>query len=208
MNVSLISLIIYGLIILGAYLIGAIPTGYIISKLFGNINILKKGSGNIGASNVGRELGKKFFFLVFFIDAGKALCAVKLSVYLLDLFFISYNFYFLFFTSLVLLLGNCFSVFLKFYGGKGVATSIGILLALYPLKLSLFFMLIWGIIFFITYIPSYASLGAISLTVIFSSFFDVCEHEKILFLWLILTLVIIRHWDNIVLLRKKFLSGE
>lgn len=108
-----------------AYLVGSIPSGYLVARACGIDDIRQHGSGNIGATNVARVLGKKFFIIVLLLDFAKA-------------------YGFLFFVSLLvplaprviaagaLLLGNAFPVFLHFKGGKGVATSLGILAALNP----------------------------------------------------------------------------
>lgn len=108
-----------------AYLIGAIPTGYLIARLQGIADIRQHGSGNIGATNVARLLGVKYFFLIFALDALKA------SVYLFCLASaVSYQECLL--AAAALLIGNGYSIFLRGTGGKGVATSAGILAVLYP----------------------------------------------------------------------------
>src|SRR5436190_18177341 len=116
-----------------AYLIGSIPFGLIVGLAKG-VDPRKGGSGNIGATNVARLLGKKFFFLVFFLDLGKSLVPMLIAsaivhrmercdwvVYLLWLG-----------VGFAAVLGHMFSVFLKFKGGKGVATSAGMMLGLFP----------------------------------------------------------------------------
>src|SRR5690348_15473304 len=102
-----------------AYLVGAIPTGYLIAKLKGITDIRQHGSGNIGATNVSRILGKHYFFLIFFLDAGKA----YLFIHALKAHF-SFN-YLCIFASIVLV-GNGYSIFLRGSGGKGVATLFGL----------------------------------------------------------------------------------
>jgi glycerol-3-phosphate acyltransferase PlsY len=115
-----------------AYLIGAIPTGYLIAKLNGIADIRAHGSGNIGATNVARFLGKHYFFIIFFIDAGKAF----LCMHLLQPYF-DYNY--LCFFAAILLFGNGYSIFLQGTGGKGVATLCGLLTALDPKALIILF---------------------------------------------------------------------
>ena len=118
-----------------AYLVGAIPFGLIVGLAKG-VDPRKAGSGNIGATNVARLLGKRFFFLVFTLDLGKSLVPMLIAsaiahrvpeaerdwrVYLLWLL-----------VGFAAVLGHMFSVFLKFKGGKGVATSAGVMLGLWP----------------------------------------------------------------------------
>ena len=117
-----------------AYLIGAIPFGYLTAKRFRGIDIRTVGSGNIGATNVGRVLGFRFFLLVFGFDMAKGLLPTLgfPNVFTLltaqptppDLRVL---------VALATILGHNFPVYLKFKGGKGVATSLGAVLALDPL---------------------------------------------------------------------------
>jgi len=145
------------------YLIGSIPTGYWFAKYLFNIDVTKHGSGNIGATNVARVLGsKKYFFLIFFIDFLKAF----LSLFFVKLFF-HQDLSFFIAASICLLLGNSFSVFLKFKGGKGVATTLGILAFLLSIKFFIFFIVCWAIVLFFAKRVGVASLLAIYLTTIF-----------------------------------------
>ncbi len=102
-----------------AYLVGSIPTGYLLAKWYGIQDIRSHGSGNIGATNVARVLGKQFFVIVLLLDFAKAyvvLCAVQSVIP--DLLVLP---------AIALLIGNAYSVFLHFTGGKGAATSLGII---------------------------------------------------------------------------------
>jgi glycerol-3-phosphate acyltransferase PlsY len=121
-----------------AYIIGAIPTGFIIARVWGIDDITQHGSGNIGATNVARVLGKKFFLLVFFIDAAKAYCYLWLLTSLTPLIYLHYV------CAALLLMGNSFSIFLQGKGGKGVATAVGILAFFDPILLGLLFILWLG----------------------------------------------------------------
>lgn len=137
------------------YLIGSIPTGYIIVKLKTGQDIRKIGSGSTGATNVKRVLGKKWFFIVMILDAIKGALPVVLAV----LFLKAYAQYGI--TPVIaaasVLLGHSKSIFLKFTGGKSVASGVGTILALcWPVGLCI--AVIWGII---TYISKYVSLGSI-----------------------------------------------
>jgi len=106
------------LLMAGAYLLGSIPTGYIVVKAMTGKDIRKTGSGNIGATNVKRVLGMKWFLLVLFLDALKGFIPVFVSTALLaeKLPFVPVT------TGLAAILGHTFTLFLGFKGGKGVAT--------------------------------------------------------------------------------------
>ncbi len=117
--------ITFGFMLIG-YLIGSIPTGYIVAKIMG-VDIQKLGSGNIGATNILRNLGVVPAAIVVLIDPLKGMLSVSIPMLLgLDSVTIAL-------TALCTLLGNLFNVFLGFKGGKGVATSMGIFLGIDPL---------------------------------------------------------------------------
>lgn len=125
------------LLILGAYLVGAIPFGLLIAKSKG-VDIRKHGSGNIGATNVGRVLGKKFFVICFVLDMLKGL-APTLAFGLISGIIgsnesVSPVDYWWWLGAMVApVLGHMFSPFIGFKGGKGVATGLGSLLAVFPI---------------------------------------------------------------------------
>lgn len=117
-----------------SYLIGSIPFGLLVGFSRG-VDVRKSGSGNIGASNVGRLLGKKFFFLVFFLDFLKGLAPMAVASYFVhrDYPDRTWQIYLLWLAvGFAAVIGHMFSLFLKFKGGKGVATSAGVMLGLYP----------------------------------------------------------------------------
>lgn len=138
-----------------SYLIGSIPTGYIIVKLFTGQDIRTIGSGSTGATNVKRIMGKKWFFIVMLLDALKGALPVVLTA--------------LFATALAHLgvlpvlaavcaiLGHSKSVFLNFTGGKSVASGVGTLMAL-NWQAGLIIAAVWGIV---TWVSKYVSLGSI-----------------------------------------------
>lgn len=137
------------------YLIGSIPTGYIIVKLMTGQDIREIGSGSTGATNVKRVLGKKWFFTVMILDAVKGAVPVLLAYFFLH----AYQQYGLtpVLAAIFVLIGHSKSIFLKFTGGKSVASGVGTILALcFPVGLLI--AVIWGII---TYISKYVSLGSI-----------------------------------------------
>jgi glycerol-3-phosphate acyltransferase PlsY len=154
------------ILIVTAYFIGSIPFGLLVGWTRG-IDVRKAGSGNIGASNVGRLLGKRYFWLVMFLDMFKSLLPMLLAAYLTSASAHSPLMFGLWlgvgFSSL---LGHMFSIYLKFQGGKGVASSAGILLGLYPyLTLPGLVTIAAFIVFFLA--TRYISVGSIAAAIVF-----------------------------------------
>ncbi len=119
----------WGLFLVAAYLLGSIPTGLIFAKAKG-IDLRATGSGNIGATNVARTLGKKIGIIVLILDALKGAIPVA------ALFSLNYHeqeAYLLTATGIAAISGHCFPVWLRFKGGKGVATSLGVFLVTAPI---------------------------------------------------------------------------
>lgn len=152
MDIKIIEIIVT---IVAAYLIGSIPTGYIIVKLATGQDIRQIGSGSTGATNVKRVMGKKWFFITLLLDAFKGALPVILATLLAKTF-----------TGIGLLpviaavaviLGHSKSIFLKFTGGKSVASGVGTILAL-NWQVGLIIAVIWATI---TYLSKYVSLGSI-----------------------------------------------
>ncbi len=134
------------------YLLGAFPSGKIVAKLRG-IEITEHGSGNVGATNVSRVLGKRSGLTTLLLDVGKGLLAISIAGWLgLDQETKAL-------VAVATVAGHCFSVPGKLPGGKGVATSLGVLLALSPGTAS-FSLLVFIVIFWICRIVSVASVGA------------------------------------------------
>ena len=125
---------------LGAYLLGSIPTGLILAKFFSSKDIRIEGSGNIGATNVTRVLGKRLGAMTFLGDALKGYVPVWTGALLFESTQASCLF------GAAAFLGHLFPVFLKFRGGKGVATAFGIFLYLAPLVVLLEAVLFAGIV--------------------------------------------------------------
>ena len=142
------------IIILACYLFGSIPFGLLVGLSRG-VDIRKLGSGNIGATNVLRILGKKAGIMVFLLDTLKGLGAVLICRY----FFKNHNYmdYLIVAGALASVAGHTLSPFLKFKGGKGVATSLGVMFGL-NWVIALIAFAIWGIVVAIT---KYVSLGSI-----------------------------------------------
>ena len=143
-----------------AYIIGSIPTGYIIVKAKTGQDIRTIGSGSTGATNVKRVLGKNYFFLVMFLDAlkgalpvvlAKLFATVGLSLGLAPVI-----------AAIAVILGHSKSIFLQFKGGKSVASGVGTILAL-NWVVGLIIALIWGVV---TYTTKYVSVGSIIALII------------------------------------------
>ncbi len=176
-----------------AYIIGSIPTGYIIVKVLKGIDIRTVGSGSTGATNVKRVLGTKWFFIVMLLDAIKGAIPVLIAVHYFNFF--DYIGLSPVVAAIAVILGHSKSVFLKFTGGKSVATGVGTILALcWPVGLCI--AAIWGAI---TYTTKYVSLGsiiAIALAPVLMNAFAQ-NYYYICFAALGAVFVIIRHRENI-----------
>ena len=175
-----------------SYVSGSIPFGLILTKFFLNKDIRKVGSKNIGATNVLRAGNKFIAGLTLFLDIFKGVAPVLIT-----------NYYFpnlIYLSSLMALLGHIFPVWLKFKGGKGVATYLGIVFAL-SLKLTLFFCVSWILIIFIT---KYSSLSSIvSALIIFLISFLENNFELNSFLFIAFVIILYTHRQNIVRLKNK-----
>lgn len=146
--------------IITAYLIGSIPTSYLMGKVFG-VDVRKHGSGNVGATNVLRVLGKLPALITLLIDIGKGVLAVTLVA---SVFYQRGVISFGAFRALLgfaVIAGHNWTAFLKFKGGKGVATFIGVFMILLPMGLVVG-LVIWIVTVWLT---KYVSLGSILLAV-------------------------------------------
>jgi acyl phosphate:glycerol-3-phosphate acyltransferase len=145
--------------VLSAYLIGAIPMGYIMARIFKGIDIRGQGSGNVGATNVLRSVGKLPAIITLIFDISKGAIVVLIiggyAYKYLDI--LNHDFY-VCLLGLVAICGHIWPVFLKFKGGKGVATTIGVMAVISPLVL-ICSLIIWIVVFSIT---SYVSVGSLA----------------------------------------------
>ena len=175
-----------------SYISGSIPFGLILTNLFLKKDIRKIGSKNIGATNVLRTGNKLIAILTLFLDIFKGITPVLIT-----------NYYFpnlIYLSGLMAFLGHIFPVWLKFKGGKGVATYLGIIFAL-SFKLGSLFCLTWLIIIFIT---KYSSLSSIiSALIIFLISFLGNNSELNLFLFIVFVIILYTHRKNIVRLKNK-----
>ena len=178
-----------------AYLLGSIPFGLLLARVFGYGDIRKIGSGNIGATNVLRTGNKKLAVLTLLLDIGKGGLAVWLS-------FISQDMWIIFSSALLVVLGHMYPVWLKFKGGKGVATALGAFLVLLP-PLGVAMMILWLIAAIIFRISSLAALIAFAAAPVLSVLW--LQDENVMLLsGGIAALVFWKHRENI----KRLMKGE
>lgn len=186
-----IMIIVYAVL---AYFIGSIPSGLIIGKTFFNIDVRQYGSKNIGATNTYRVIGLKAALPVFLCDALKGAAGVVLLS--------SYGPMYMILGGILAMMGHNWSIFLGFKGGRGVATGLGVLIALSPLVALLCF-LVWGIIVYFTKIVSLGSIVAAALVPVLM-YVTGESYWFVGFGGLAALFVIVRHWDNI----KRLLAGN
>lgn len=197
------------------YLIGSIPFGYIIVKVAKGIDIRTVGSGNIGATNVARVMGWPAGLLVFILDATKGIGAILLSSILMKSLEIDINlkkeiyhsaYYLWSIGGLSAIIGHLFPIWLKFRGGKGVATTLGVFFFLMlPLNSIPFIIVlcVWIGLFILFKYVSLSSIGAmITMPVAFLISTKTLQPVILIFL-LIAFLVIIKHISNI----KRLING-
>ena len=169
-----------------SYFLGSIPFGLILSKIFLKKDIRQSGSGNIGATNVLRSGGKVLGFLTLIMDGLKSYLAVMITIrFFSDYFFLS---------AILVFLGHLFPIWLKFKGGKGVATYLGILFGL-NFFYAVVFILSWLTIIFITKFVSLGSLVSSLIVLSMNVYFEGLNDSIMLFLFLVL--IIYSHRTNI-----------
>ena len=181
----------YLIIVIVSYLIGSIPFGLILTKLFLKKDIRDIGSGNIGATNVLRSGNKLVSYSTLLLDIIKAI---------LPVIYIKFNYPdFIYISSLSVFLGHVFPVWLRFNGGKGVATYIGILFSI-----NLIYGFVFGLTWIITFLFSkYSSLSSLlgSLSIPFYLF--IVKADQIIFFIIMFVLIFYTHRENIKRLKNK-----
>lgn len=178
-----------------AYLVGSVPSGLILGKLFWHTDLREHGSHNIGATNAWRTLGKVPGIIVFVADSLKGQAGVLLGLSLVGTPLAAVV------GGLLAIIGHSFSIFLRFHGGKGVATSLGVLTMLMG-NVTIVVFVLW---FTIVYMTRYVSLGSVVagvLTPVLAAFFSY-PMEYIVFTVIAAFLVIVRHRENI----KRLMNG-
>ena len=185
------SIFLYFFIILFSYLIGSVPFGFLLTKYFKNNDIREIGSGNIGTTNVLRSGNKGLALLTLVFDTLKGFLPVFIMI--------EYSPFLASLAAISVFMGHIFPVWLKFKGGKGVATFIGILFAL-SLSSAIIFIFSWLIVAFISKKSSISSLSAASISSIYIFIFDNIYGYIIIIL---LIFIFIRHYENIKRLFNK-----
>lgn len=184
------------LIIIISYLIGSIPTAYLAGRIFAKVDIRIVGSGNVGATNVYRVVGKAAGIAVLIIDILKGF----LPVYVVGL--LGFDTIYKIVAGLGTVSGHMWTIFLKFKGGKGVATGIGVFLAITPIFILSALVLSIPIVG----LSKYVSLGSITGAIFFSLLVLFFEKEMIIKVvgLAVSVLVVIRHLPNI----KRLIAGQ
>ncbi len=195
---------------LAAYVLGSTPFGVLLAKANG-VDLRKVGSGNVGATNVARAIGRKWGYLCFLLDMGKGLAAVLLAGWFLRRLegfpALAHQASWLG-VGCGVIVGHVFSFYLRFRGGKGVATALGVVVGIYP-----FFtfagLAALGVWIVVTLASRYVSLGSVSAAVAFLPLF-VVFNWPVLHVWplgvfaaVMVALILLRHRENI----RRLLSG-
>ena len=179
------------IIIFFSYFLGSIPFGYLLTKIFLQKDIREIGSGNIGATNVLRTGNKYIGYATLLLDILKAI----IPIIFVKFYYIDY----LYIASLCVFLGHVFPIWLKFKGGKGVATYVGILCCL-NIYLGISFGVVWIVTFLIFKYSSLSSLIA-SISIPFISYF-IFDNQNYFFFGIIFILIFYNHRDNIKRLKN------
>jgi acyl phosphate:glycerol-3-phosphate acyltransferase len=175
-----------------SYLMGSIPFGFILTKIFLNKDIREIGSGNIGATNALRTGNKFIGFTTLILDVVKAVAPVLyVKFYFSELIYLA---------SLCTFLGHVFPIWLNFKGGKGVATYIGILFVI-NIYLGLIFVITWFVIFAISKYSSLSSLVASLAIPVYLLILN--QFNQVFFFTIIFVLIFFTHRDNIKRLKNK-----
>ena len=181
----------YLIIITISYLLGSIPFGLLLTKFFLNKDIRHIGSGNIGATNVLRSGNKLIGYSTLFFDILKAvLPLIYVKFYHIDFIYIS---------SLSVFLGHVFPIWLKFKGGKGVATYVGILFSI-----NLIYGIVFGIVWLLIFILSkYSSLASLISGLSIPIYMLIFNEKQIIFFVIMFVLIFYTHRENIKRLKNK-----
>lgn len=182
------------LVVILAYFLGAIPSGYWVGKTLRGVNIMELGSKNVGATNTFRILGPKIGGLVLLMDMLKGFIAAMIG-------YLAGGATFSVICGLVAILAHTFSVFIKFKGGKGVATGAGVMFCWNPFAI-LCALLIWSLLAFTTGYVSLASIVASVACVIFLWLFGGTTLQ-IVFCALVVVYIVFKHRSNI----KRLIEG-
>ena len=178
------------LVLFYSYFLGSIPFGLLITKIFLKKDIRNVGSGNIGTTNVLRAGNKSLAFVTLIFDVLKGYVSVLITLkFFNDL---------IYFSALICFIAHIFPVWLKFKGGKGVATYLGIILAL-SFKFGIIFCITWLLIFFIF---KYSSLSSMIGALVIFAYSIILDNTTLsVFLFIIFIIILYTHRENIVRLK-------
>jgi len=190
-------------IVLTAYLFGSLPSAVWIGKILYGVDVRQHGSGNAGATNTFRVLGKRAGVPVLILDVLKGWIAVKLSFFVADMLgkeeFLSLELT----LGAAAILGHIYPVFASFKGGKGVATLLGVTMAIHPLS-ALVGIVVFLIVLLITHYVSLSSiLAGLSFPISMMMLFPASSHTLVLFSVLTPAILLVTHQKNIERLLKK-----
>ena len=174
-----------------SYLFGSIPFGYLFTKILLNKDIRNVGSGNIGATNVLRTGNRSLGYLTLVLDIAKAVVPViYIKINYPDLVYIS---------ALCAFLGHLFPIWLKFKGGKGVATFVGILISI-----NIYYAIVFGIVWILTFfISKYSSLSSLFASISIPIYLLIINQGNIIFFIIMFVLIFYTHRENIKRLINK-----
>ena len=175
-----------------SYLLGSVPFGLILTRIFLNKDLRDIGSGNIGATNVLRTGKKTLSFFTLLLDGLKAYISITVT-------FI-YNPDYIYLSSLLCVLGHIFPIWLRFRGGKGIAVFLGLLFGL-SIKFAILFIICWCFVLYLTKYSSVSSLVSVGVIFLYSIYLN--NHLEYVFFFIILVIVIYTHRVNIVRLKNK-----
>ncbi len=193
-NMNYYTLLCFG----AAYFIGAIPTSYIIVKLLKKVDIREYGSKNVGATNAGRILGKKWFFIIMLLDVLKGIIPILITKKVLNTDINAANGYLIFITGIIAVIGHTFPVYLNFKGGKGVAVTAGVFL-MFDYRLLIIGLIVFILIVFITkYISAGSITASLSLPISELILYKNSQNYYLLSITILISLYIIfKHRENI-----------
>jgi glycerol-3-phosphate acyltransferase PlsY len=181
----------YLIIALSSYLLGSIPFGFILTKVFLKKDIRDIGSGNIGATNALRTGNKTLGYATLLLDITKAI---------LPVLYVKFNYPdYIFIASLSAFLGHVFPIWLKFKGGKGVATYVGILFSI-NLILGLIFIISWAVTFLVS---KYSSLSSLVASLMVPIYLIIFENYNSIFFIIMFVLIFYTHRENVKRLKNK-----
>lgn len=187
-----------------AYLLGSIPFGYLLVRIFRHEDIRTTGSGNIGATNVARSGAKGLAIFTLLLDALKGFIAVVLARHIAEPYGFPQAYDIAVAAAVAAVLGHCFPVWLGFRGGKGVATALGVFFALVPLTTILYLLSAFVVIVFLTRYVSLASIVAAALFPFFALPHAPARTPILVTGYILIPLIVIlKHHQNI----RRLLSG-